>query len=576
MAFHKPRAGNPLVVGKAIAQKEKKKNSVNISPAACFTGLVLLIFAADAAIGDKFFSSVTSQPSSYMTCIGSNWWYMEWGAIALLCAVVTYSGFLTSGKANKASKKQAHQHKLPASADFRSHHRASNPNESKAASAAPGTSPAFNGSPIAKWRTAIELAANNNEPERARALLFEMIDTGVQSDGILPNIVMRSYAKKGDIKGSQAWLEEMKTKGLEVSACTYNTIMDACAKAQKPELCEKWLAQMISDGVSPTVVSFTVAIHAYAHRGGEQGAESVLQRMKAAGLQPDIICYNALIHACSVHGHVLGVERWMNELHDQGLEASVTTFTAAIDACAKVGDVTRAEGWMQRMVGAGLEPNVVSYSSLMDACAKAGDPERAGHWYDQMLKVGVAPNSHSFGAAIHACAQKADSETADERRRKDGACNSRRSYAELAEQWLARAQAAGMEDPVLYSSVINVCGKANDAERAWGIFEQMQARGVRPHIVLYAALARPFAHQGDWQRVEEIAKIMEESGVKSNEYFLYAQILAYGNARPKQSAKAEACFKKAQASGVPTNDRVLGVLARAVGKRNMSWLAGQN
>jgi pentatricopeptide repeat protein len=547
MAFHKPRVGNPLVVGKAIAQKEKKKNPMNISPAACFTGLVLLIFATDAAIGDKFFSSVTSQSSSYMTCIGSNWWYMEWAAIAALFAVVAYSGFLTGDKnSNRASKRQSYQNKFQAApTDLRSQPRANASNESKTAPAP---------SPLAKWRGAIELAANNNEPEQAKALLFEMIDGGLPSDGILPNIVMRSYAKKGDIKGAKQWLEEMKVKGLEVSACTYNTIMDACAKAQKPELCEKWLSQMIADGVAPTVVSFTVAIHAYAHRGGEQGAEAVLQRMKAAGLQPDIICYNALIHACSVHGHVLGVERWMNELLELGVEASVTTFTAAIDACAKVGDVTRAEGWMHKMVGAGLEPNVVSYSSLMDACAKAGDPERAGHWYDEMLKVGVVPNSHSFGAAIHACAQKADAAT--------------------AEQWLVRAQAAGMEDPVLYSSVINVCGKANDAERAWGIFEHMRTRGVRPHIVLYAALARPFAHRGDYQRVEEIAKIMEESGVASNEYFLYAQLLAYSNARPKQSSKAEEVFKKAQASGVPINDRVLGVLARAIGKRNMGWLTG--
>merc|ERR1719263_2116137 len=172
-----------------------------------------------------------------------------------------------------------------------------------------------------------------------------------------------------------------------------------------------------------------------------------------------------------------------------------------------------------------------------------------------MIEFGVTPNSHSFASAIHACAQKGDATT--------------------AEQWLARAQAAGMaSDPVLYSSVIDVFGKTNDAERAWAIFEQMRGRGVRPHIVLYAALARPFAHRGDFQRVEEIANIMEESGVASNEYFLYAQLLAYANARPKQSSKAEAVFKQAQARGVPINDRVLGVLVRAVGKRGASIITG--
>merc|ERR1719310_124241 len=171
-----------------------------------------------------------------------------------------------------------------------------------------------------------------------------------------------------------------------------------------------------------------------------------------------------------------------------------------------------------------------------------------------MLEAGVTPNSHSFSSAIHACASTGD--------------------AAAAEQWLARAQNAGIvSDPVIYSGVIDACGKANDADRAWSIFEQMRARGVRPHVVLYAALARPFAHRGDFKRVEEIAAIMEESGVASNEYFLYAQLLAYSNARPKEGARAEAVFKQAVMRGVAMNDHVLSALGRSIGRARATALS---
>merc|ERR1719387_1712452 len=94
----------------------------------------------------------------------------------------------------------------------------------------------------------------------------------------------------------------------------------------------------------------------------------------------------------------------------------------------------------------------------------------------------------------------------------------------------------------------------------------MWSRGVLPNIVSYASLARPYAHQGNWMRIEELAEKMESEGLIMNEYFLYTLLLAYASARPRQGDRAEATFRKASIKGVKINKFVLTAAARAMGR----------
>jgi len=251
-----------------------------------------------------------------------------------------------------------------------------------------------------------------------------------------------------------------------------------------------------------------------------------------------------------VKGNATGAERWLEEMRTKGMVTSVATYTAVIDACAKLGDASRAERWLEQMLQDGLEPNVVTFSAMIDACAKGGNLTRAEFWHDKMIQVGVKPNAHSYSAVINACAKAGGA-----------------GGAEAAELWLDRSEQAGVaSDVIIYSSVIDACGKAGDAERAMRVFQRMRANGLRPHIVAYAALARPFAYRGDWIKVESIRQSMAADGVVMNEYFLYAQLLAYAVARPRQTDRAEQCFREALATGLEANDHVVGALARAVGR----------
>lgn len=410
--------------------------------------------------------------------------------------------------------------------------------------------------PVHKWNRAIDFAAKQGDFKKAGEILLqferESRDTRESQpenrpDTVSYNLVIRACAKEGNFVLAEEWLTRMESCGVEANVCSYNTVLDAYAKADNPEACEAWLTKMLSRGLEVNVISYATAIYARARRGEDALAEVWLKKMIDAGVTPDAVSYNSMIHACSVSGNAEGAEHWMKEMQGRGLEASVTTFTTVIDACAKALDVPRAEKWLENMIAAGVQPNVVSFSAMIDACAKSSDLKRAEYWHDRMIECKVAPNAYTISGIINACAKVGD--------------------VSGAEEWLTRAEKAGVaNDVVLYSSAIDACGKTGDAERAMAIFKRMEAHGIRAHIVAYAALARPYAYRGDWVNVELIAGDMADHGIVANEYFVYAQLLSYATARPRQAQKAEQCFRTTLRGGLKVNDHVVGALARAVGR----------
>merc|ERR1719353_1378002 len=120
-------------------------------------------------------------------------------------------------------------------------------------------------------------------------------------------------------------------------------------------------------------------------------------------------------------------------------------------------------------------------------------------------------------------------------------------------------------DVVAFSSVIDACSKADDANRADRVFRCMLGKGITPNIVAYSTLARPFARHGDWCKVEELEAQLRADGLRMNEYFLYTLLDAYNCARPRQPERAEKAFRSAVQSGVRVNDHIKGQLFKILG-----------
>ncbi|CAE7459056.1 unnamed protein product [Symbiodinium natans] len=164
-----------------------------------------------------------------------------------------------------------------------------------------------------------------------------------------------------------------------------------------------------------------------------------------------------------------------------------------------------------------------------------------------MLERGFSPNVRTFTAVVTAYAKVGDIDGA--------ACT-----------MLAMQSCGITADTVTYSSLLDACAKKGDIECAQKIFALMQQQNVQPNIVSYTSLARAFAKKGMWHEVELLGSSLEQDGLFVNDFFLYALLLAYAHAMPKQAARAEATFVRFVQSGqIRINKHIISGLHRAVG-----------
>jgi pentatricopeptide repeat protein len=173
-----------------------------------------------------------------------------------------------------------------------------------------------------------------------------------------------------------------------------------------------------------------------------------------------------------------------------------------------------------------------------------------------MMLRGVLPNAHSFSAVINAHAKAGDIESAI--------------------RWLVKMEAAGIAaDVVVYNTVLDACAKAKCKQSAAQVFKRMTANEIRPDVRSYASFARPFAYDGDYQEVERMRTEMQAIGLRMNEYFLYALLVAYASALPRQSQRAEAALRDAVEAGIEISRHVLTALGQAVDRARCQELMAE-
>ncbi|CAE7729478.1 unnamed protein product [Symbiodinium sp. CCMP2592] len=294
---------------------------------------------------------------------------------------------------------------------------------------------------------------------------------------------------------------------------------------------------------------YAMLVQGWARQGNLEGAQRWLARMVADGYTPPERCYLALISEHCKAGELSSAESLLSELLRPGYPGHAKTVgcTMLIDAYGKLGKCKEAERVMHRMEECRVNASLVSFGAMLDACAKAGLPEKAFQWHTLMLEQGFPPNVKTFTALINAYAKVGDINGAL------GVMQSMEAVGVLA-------------DTVTYSSLLDACAKQGDPECAQQIFEIMRQQGLRPNIVSYTSLARAYALKGMWCEVEHLGDRLEQDGLFVNDFFLYALLLAYSHAWPKQTQRAEASFLRFVQNGkIRINKYIVSGLHRAVG-----------
>merc|ERR1719217_1189547 len=126
---------------------------------------------------------------------------------------------------------------------------------------------------------------------------------------------------------------------------------------------------------------------------------------------------------------------------------------------------------------------------------------------------------------------------------------------QLAEKWLAKMLEAGVEPNVItFNAVIAACAKAGNGQRCEHWLEKMRHAGVQPNSFTYNSAAKPYVVKGDYERVEKFMSDLRSEGSPLDDFCLTSLLHAYGNAKPKQTFRAQAALKQFLVTGAHLSD----------------------
>jgi len=152
-------------------------------------------------------------------------------------------------------------------------------------------------------------------------------------------------------------------------------------------------------------------------------------------------------------------------------------------------------------------------------------------------------------------------------------CSKAHNIAAL-KYWMVCIENTGyMMNPVVWNTALNALVVAGEAEFALASFDQMRKCGRVTHVS-YSIMAKAFSRHGNWQRLEQLQKQMEEDGFMMTTHFLTALITAYGVAQPPLVARAESLVVRARGEGLQMNQMVVLAFAQVVGWSRTDQLAG--
>lgn len=272
---------------------------------------------------------------------------------------------------------------------------------------------------VVAYTNMMNIYGNSNQPEKAEALLQEMIQhqqsPNVHTLSVLLSAWTRSSHRDG-VSKAQACLARMETEfGVQPNVVSYTTLLQAWSRRAKQgdtDAPDKALELLRKIGSMANARSYAAVIQALAQQGRAQEAQDLLEEMlpkeqdegKGASTRvppPDVYAFSAVLHAWSKTRQVSPEEAAqraeqlvlrMHDLYERRVikeGPNVVCFSNVLKCWSQVegpssttnqqwNGAERAQAILERMEGYGVKPNLFSINIVLNAWAnqaRVGHPE---------------------------------------------------------------------------------------------------------------------------------------------------------------------------------------------------------
>ncbi|CBI22243.3 unnamed protein product, partial [Vitis vinifera] len=360
--------------------------------------------------------------------------------------------------------------------------------------------------------TLIYFHANCGDLAVARALF----DGSAKRDVVAWSALTAGYARRGELGVARQLFDEMPVKDL----VSWNVMITGYAKRGEMESARK----LFDEVPKRDVVTWNAMIAGYVLCGSNQQALEMFEEMRSVGELPDEVTMLSLLSACTDLGDLDAGQRIHCCISEMGFrDLSVLLGNALIDMYAKCGSIVRALEVFQGM----REKDVSTWNSVLGGLAFHGHAEKSIHLFTEMRKLKIRPDEITFVGVLVACSHA-------------GRVEEGRQYFDLMRDEY------NIEPNIRhYGCMVDLLGRAGLLNEAFDFIDTMKIEpnaivwrtllgacrihgnvelGRRANMQLlkmrhdesgdYVLLSNIYASRGEWDGVEKVRKLMDDSGVR--------------------------------------------------------------
>lgn len=279
------------------------------------------------------------------------------------------------------------------------------------------------------------VAAGQNDPSLAFALLQEMKDRRVQPNGMtycaLIDAAGRCQRSDLALQGLRIMLRQHRKQPLDNAVGAWTAAIDACGKAGRLGTALRLFYAMPNFRVYPNTVTCGCLTDSLLREGRTADTLAILRYMKANGIAPSEVMYTSLMmraerlarteHKRMSRSNVS--QGWVPTPNAPSETKAIEVYTELISSLMD-SNLPRTSGAtssrpfpsrydsntlllkvflvFQDMRAVGVQPDLACYNALLRACARAGDVTRAQDVLRQLVASGLEPNDASWRQLLRA------------------------------------------------------------------------------------------------------------------------------------------------------------------------------
>ncbi|RKP06505.1 hypothetical protein THASP1DRAFT_31677 [Thamnocephalis sphaerospora] len=434
---------------------------------------------------------------------------------------------------------------------------------------------------VAQYTNLVLAYGRLGRTSEARGAFRAMQREGHAADTRAYNILLAAHrGDAGELREALSFFGEMRRTSAEPTAIdhrpdvvTYNTLIALAAKAGELTLAEELREDMPRAQVHPDAYTYAPLVLAYTKQGRAAAARRTFNLMRQDGVVSTAYMWNQLIDMYARLGQsddALAAYATMTQL-SPAVQPDNYTYVSLIQACAALGQVDKAEQlFLHDMPTYGVTANVYTYGAMMDAYLRANRPEDAERLAMQLEKdADVEANAVIYSIRIRARAML-----------KQGSA---------VEQLFREMQAKGIRpDALAYAAVIEAYADQDNMEAAVRMFEEMNSlsaagkhgapseaatsRALLPtsvassSIAAHLALIRAFLRTGDMPAAAAVYQGLRETGISLNTWHYNALLSAFMTG--DHADQGQRVLDDMRQEGVPADAYTYSILFDAYGQQS--------